>query len=124
MMEERELTPDELRLHDESIKDNAEFYERLRRIGELKTAIAQNEAAKRVLQAAILKPRNAARQAQDITQLAKINEQLDALSAELAAMKVERSMEELQELIKEASPSWEGVDADEFMNMVRGREDE
>lgn len=53
-------------------------------IGLLKAAIAQNEGAKRVLQNSILQPRNAYRKGQDITQLAKINNQLAELYAELA----------------------------------------
>lgn len=75
------------------------------------TRIQQTETAIKVTEIAILKAKTYARRIYEEKIKRDLEQQLQELEEDY-----------LNECIKASAPSWEGVDVDEFMDMVRGRE--
>ena len=78
---------------------------------ELEQRIQSLEFQIRVMTRAIATAKNSRRKAADVATLAKLQGELERLKDA-----------ELQQMIDENATAWEGVNPDEFMDMVRGRE--
>lgn len=78
---------------------------------ELEQHIQSLEAQIRVMTRAIATAKNGRRKAADVVTLATLQGELERLKDA-----------ELQQMIDENATAWEGVNPDEFMDMVRGRE--
>lgn len=93
---------------------------------ELEYKIQTLESAIRTVSRSIARSKNSRQKAADVATLARLQkelEELKLLAAHDQAVKENNEVwAELEACIAAASPSWEGVDPQEFMDMVRGRE--
>lgn len=83
---------------------------------ELEYKIENLEIQIRTVARSIARPKSARQKAADVVTLARLQKELDALK------QTKEDEEYLQSCIDAAAPAWKGVDAQEFMDMVRGRE--